>query len=96
MSERVITTQQLEAWAAAIKMSVDAWGVSASDATAKSAHLALEQALEDMGEVMADAEVEEIEVDPPLHDPDAPTDGWKHDNEPEDTCDGKDQDVWYL
>lgn len=90
MSERVITTLQLRAWAAAIHMVLDDcdyWD---------QAKLMLEQALEDMGEVMADAEVEEVEEDPKLYDPDAATDGWEHGNEIDDVCDGKDQDVWYL
>ena len=90
MSERVVTTQQLEAWAVAIKFALE------KDDLRGVTHAALEQALEDMGEVMADAEVEEVEEDPQLYDPDAATDGWEHGNEIDDVCDGKDQDVWYL
>ena len=94
MSERVVTTQQLEAWAAAIKLalSYDDGYTTLSEKSIESLH----QALEDMGEVMADAEVEEVEEDPQLYDPDAATDGWEHGNEIDDVCDGKDQDVWYL
>ncbi len=94
MSERVITTEQLEAWAVAIKMAV-----SYDDgytALGEKALQSLHQALEDMGEVMADAEVVEVEDEPQLYDPDAASDGWQYDTDPDDVCDGKDQDTWYL
>lgn len=95
MSERVITIQQLEAWAAAIKMTLAAEPYSryCGDPAAGEAMM---QALEDMGEVMADDAVEEVEDDPQLYDPDANSDGWEYDNDPDDLCDGKDQNVWYL
>ena len=69
MSDIVITTQQLAAWAMAINQYFE------GDVHGR---LYLEQALEDMREVMADPEEVDIvdEDEPSTYDPDETSDGW--------------------
>ena len=65
MSDIVITRQQLEAWATAIKGGLNAWGQPPAVG-----RLALEQALEDMTDELTDPEEIDIVDDAAMYDPD--------------------------
>lgn len=72
MSDIVITRLQLEAWATAIRIHLEAEGDRGSDTN----HL-LEQALDDMTDELADPDEIDIIDDAEMYDPDAPSDGWQ-------------------
>ncbi len=92
MSDIVITRLQLEAWATAMRAGLDGWRGGPEVAA-----VAMEQALEDMTDELADPDEIDVIEDAALYDPDAVSDGWEaavEEVEDDGDDDGFDK-VWY-
>ncbi len=75
MSDITITRLQLEAWATAVGIAIEAFDSLVRTPSVLAERL-LEQALEDMRDELAE-EADEEDDEPDLYDPDAPSDGWQ-------------------